>query len=155
MSDTETPAAEQAAETPADVLEGEQLPGVSKENMTRDEAKAAMGEFLAHVGIIGEDGKPVEVVVQDPVVIEGQHERVERPEYAKLAEEQRAQARVEGAEHADLEVGESLDEPVSPDSALVTVEALLGRLEQAVRVLRRELHRVRDDVDPETVEGVA
>lgn len=152
---SENPAPEATEATEAYTPPQELPPGVSKENMTREEAKAAFGEFLTHVGIVGADGKPVEVVVQEPCVVTTDGERMERPEYLKLAEEQRAQARIEGAEHADIEVGEALDEPVSPATALVTVEALLGRLDQAVRTLRRELFPVQDSVDPETVEGVA
>ena len=130
MSENEAPEAE--PDTPEELP-----PGVSKDNMTRDEAKAAMGEFLAHVGITGADGKPVEVIVQDPIVIDGQHERIERPEYVKLAEEQRAAARVEGAQHADIEVSEALDEPISLAATLDTLDALLAQAQKAVALLRK------------------
>lgn len=123
--------------TEADVLEGEQPAGVSTENMTKDEAKAAMGEFLAHVGIIGADGKPVEVTFEDPIVITGQREVVERAGYAELAEEQRMQARAEGAHHADLEVSEALDEPITLATTLESLERLLAEAQRAVKLLRK------------------
>jgi plasmid stability protein len=125
------------SETPEDI-ESEH-PGASGKNLTREEARAELNAFLARPEMAKLlDGVTVEL--RDPQKVDAaEHLRPVSAEERKFNSHARSLAESQSAALAAVEAGESLEFPPEPDSALETLESLLERLTQTVRVLKKSL----------------
>jgi hypothetical protein len=112
--------------------------GASTEHLTREEAGAQMDGFLAAPELRAAlDETKVEIL---PLQVAEQSDRHPLDDGdQKHRKEQRLKVAEEAARMAALEIGEGLDFPIEPDSALDTLEALLKDLAHTVKVLRKSL----------------